>query len=162
VEELEANVERWHPKGVKLYTAEWKGDSRGWKLTDPEAYRYLAKSEELGIKNIHVHKGPTIWPLDKDGFGLGLPGGDDDPLLMDTLTGSSLEIDAVRAHLGWARLRSVWRRTPGCAVTCCMTAIRVSALGRRRSRCEPSVCMDITRTQWSRRCQSQRSLARST
>jgi len=68
VEELEANVERWHPKGVKLYTAEWKGDSRGWKLTDPEAYRYLAKSEELGIKNIHVHKGPTIWPLDKDGF----------------------------------------------------------------------------------------------
>ena len=24
--------------------------------------------EELGIKNIHVHKGPTIWPLDKDAF----------------------------------------------------------------------------------------------
>ena len=44
------------------------GDSRGWKLTDPEAYRYLAKSEELGITNIHVHKGPTIWPLDKDAF----------------------------------------------------------------------------------------------
>jgi predicted TIM-barrel fold metal-dependent hydrolase len=68
LEELEATAERWHPKGVKLYTAEWKGDSRGWKLSDPEAYRYLAKSEELGIKNIHVHKGPTIWPLDKDGF----------------------------------------------------------------------------------------------
>jgi hypothetical protein len=107
VEELEANVERWHPKGVKLYTAERKGDSRGWKLTDPEAYRYLAKSEELGIKNIHVHKGPTIWPLDKDGFELGLPGGDDDPLLMDTLTGSSLEVDVVRAHLGRARLTRV-------------------------------------------------------
>jgi len=144
VEELEANVERWHPKGVKLYTAEWKGDSRGWKLTDPEAYRYLAKSEELGIKNIHVHKGPTIWPLDKDAFDvsdvdhaatdfpqvaalrlgdavdtpdrerlrarhieLGLPGGDDDPLLMDTLTGSSLEVDTVRAHLGRARLTRV-------------------------------------------------------
>ena len=39
-----------------------------WKLTDPEAYRYLAKSEKLGIKNIHVHKGPTIWLLDKDAF----------------------------------------------------------------------------------------------
>ena len=68
LEELEAKAERWHPKGVKLYTAEWRGGSRGWKLTDPEAYRYLAKSEELGIKNIHVHKGPTIWPLDKDAF----------------------------------------------------------------------------------------------
>jgi predicted TIM-barrel fold metal-dependent hydrolase len=22
----------------------------------------------MGIKNIHVHKGPTIWPLDKDAF----------------------------------------------------------------------------------------------
>ena len=44
------------------------GDSRGWKLTDPEAYRYLDKCQELGIKNIHVHKGPTIWPLDKDAF----------------------------------------------------------------------------------------------
>ena len=65
---LEERAERWHPKGVKLYTAEWKGDSRGWKLTDPEAYRYLAKCEELGITNIHVHKGPTIWPLDKDAF----------------------------------------------------------------------------------------------
>lgn len=68
LEALEARHERWHPKGVKLYTAEWKGDSRGWKLTDPEAYRYLAKCEELGITNMHVHKGPTIWPLDKDAF----------------------------------------------------------------------------------------------
>jgi uncharacterized protein len=65
---LAADAERWKFKGVKLYTAEWKGDSRGWKLTDPDAYRYLAKSQELGIKNIHVHKGPTIWPLDKDAF----------------------------------------------------------------------------------------------
>ena len=55
-------------KGVKLYTAEWRGGSRGWKLKDPEAYRYLEKCQELGIKNIHVHKGPTIWPLDKDAF----------------------------------------------------------------------------------------------
>ncbi len=66
--ELEQNVERWHPKGVKLYTAEWKGDSRGWTLKDKAAYTYLAKAQELGIKNIHVHKGPTIWPLDKDAF----------------------------------------------------------------------------------------------
>jgi uncharacterized protein len=66
--ELEENQRRWGSQGVKLYTAEWRGDSRGWKLTDPEAYRYLAKCQEIGIKNIHVHKGPTIWPLDKDAF----------------------------------------------------------------------------------------------
>jgi predicted TIM-barrel fold metal-dependent hydrolase len=30
--------------------------------------RYLDKCVELGIKNIHVHKGPTIWPLNKDAF----------------------------------------------------------------------------------------------
>ena len=33
-----------------------------------EAKRYLEKCEELGITNIHVHKGPTIWPLSKDAF----------------------------------------------------------------------------------------------
>jgi hypothetical protein len=66
--ELAENVARWGSKGVKLYTAEWKGDSRGWTLKDPETYRYLEKAQELGIKNIHVHKGPTIWPLDKDAF----------------------------------------------------------------------------------------------
>ena len=56
------------PRGVKLYTAEWNNGSRGYKLSDPAAYRYLEKAQKLGIKNIHVHKGPTIWPLDKDAF----------------------------------------------------------------------------------------------
>ena len=55
-------------KGVKLYTAEWKGDSRGYKLSDPWAERYLERCVKLGIKNIHVHKGPTILPLDRDAF----------------------------------------------------------------------------------------------
>ncbi len=65
---LAERVERYNCKGVKLYTAEWRGDSRGWTLRDPEASRYLEKCQELGVKNIHVHKGPTIWPLDKDAF----------------------------------------------------------------------------------------------
>jgi predicted TIM-barrel fold metal-dependent hydrolase len=55
-------------QGVKLYTAEWKGDSRGWKLSDDAAKPYFELCEELGIKNVHVHKGPTIWPLDRDSF----------------------------------------------------------------------------------------------
>ena len=68
LEEFEALVERYGLKGVKLYTAEWKGDSKGWKLTDPAAQRYLEKAQELGVTNIHVHKGPTIWPLNRDAF----------------------------------------------------------------------------------------------
>ncbi|MCW3064101.1 MAG: amidohydrolase 2 [Solirubrobacterales bacterium] len=66
--QLEADAERYGLKGVKLYTAEWKGESRGWRLDTPEAARYLEKCQELGIRNVHVHKGPTIWPLDRDAF----------------------------------------------------------------------------------------------
>jgi predicted TIM-barrel fold metal-dependent hydrolase len=65
---LRENVERYGSRGCKLYTAEWMNGSRGWKLTDLESYRYLEECMRLGIKNIHVHKGPTIWPLDKDAF----------------------------------------------------------------------------------------------
>jgi hypothetical protein len=66
--QLEADHAKYGIQGVKLYTAEWYKGSRGWKLTDPEAVPFLDKCVELGIKNIHVHKGPTIWPLDKDAF----------------------------------------------------------------------------------------------
>ncbi len=66
--QLEEDHKRYGFKGVKLYTAEWKDGSRGWTLKDPEAAPFLDKCVELGIKNIHVHKGPTIWPLDKDAF----------------------------------------------------------------------------------------------
>jgi predicted TIM-barrel fold metal-dependent hydrolase len=68
LQQLEADHARYGIQGVKLYTGEWKGSSRGWTLKDQEAVPFLEKCEELGIKNIHVHKGPTIWPLDKDGF----------------------------------------------------------------------------------------------
>lgn len=60
--------ETFNIAGVKLYTAEWKGESRGWRLHDPNAYRCFELCDKLGIKNIHVHKGPTIIPLDKDAF----------------------------------------------------------------------------------------------
>ncbi len=54
--------------GLKLYTAEWRNGSRGWRLNDPWAYKYLTLAQELGIKNIHVHKGPTVYPLSADAF----------------------------------------------------------------------------------------------
>jgi predicted TIM-barrel fold metal-dependent hydrolase len=68
LKDLEKLHERWNLKGTKLYTAEWRGSSKGWKLSSPDAYRYLEKCEELGIRNIHVHKGPTIYPLNRDAF----------------------------------------------------------------------------------------------
>lgn len=66
--EFRRMVAEYPIQGLKLYTAEWRNGSRGWKLTDPMAYRYFELCRELGIKNIHVHKGPTIYPLNKDAF----------------------------------------------------------------------------------------------
>jgi predicted TIM-barrel fold metal-dependent hydrolase len=65
---LEELHRKYRIPGVKLYTAEWRGDSKGWRLDSKEARPFLEKCRELGIKNIHVHKGPTIWPLNKDAF----------------------------------------------------------------------------------------------
>lgn len=61
-------VEEYPIQGLKLYTAEWRDGSRGWRLNDPWAYKYLALCQELGIKNLHVHKGPTVYPLSGDAF----------------------------------------------------------------------------------------------
>jgi predicted TIM-barrel fold metal-dependent hydrolase len=93
--EFEEKVRRWNVKGVKLYTAEWRGDSHGWKLTDPEARRYLDKCMELGVKNIHVHKGPTIWPLDKDAF---------DVADVDSIATAYPELNFIVEHCGLPRL----------------------------------------------------------
>ncbi|MBV9355949.1 MAG: amidohydrolase [Chloroflexi bacterium] len=65
---FEEQARRYGFKGVKLYTAEWLGTSKGWSLKDDWAHRYLDKCVELGVRNIHVHKGPTIWPFNRDAF----------------------------------------------------------------------------------------------
>jgi predicted TIM-barrel fold metal-dependent hydrolase len=95
LERLEALNDRWNLKGVKLYTAEWKGDSKGWKLTDPWAQRYLEKCQQLGIHNIHVHKGPTIWPLNRDAF---------DVADVDDAATSFPELTFIVEHCGLPRL----------------------------------------------------------
>jgi predicted TIM-barrel fold metal-dependent hydrolase len=82
-------------KGVKLYTAEWKGKSRGWKLSDEEAQPYFQLCVELGIKNIHVHKGPTIWPLDRDAF---------DVADVDHAATNFPELNFIVEHIGLPRL----------------------------------------------------------
>jgi uncharacterized protein len=38
------------------------------KLSGPWSYQDLEKCQDLGIRNIHVHKGPTIYPLNRDAF----------------------------------------------------------------------------------------------
>ncbi|MFK4998551.1 amidohydrolase family protein [Bacillus sp. N9] len=82
-------------KGVKLYTADWYGDSKGYKLSDPWAYRYLEKCKELGVKNIHVHKGPTIRPLNRDAF---------DVADVDDAASAFPELNFIVEHVGLPRL----------------------------------------------------------
>jgi uncharacterized protein len=88
-------VQRYGIRGVKLYTAEWKGNSKGWKLTDPWAVRYLEKCQQLGVKNIHVHKGPTIWPLNRDAF---------DVHDIDEAATAFTELNFIVEHCGLPRL----------------------------------------------------------
>jgi len=85
----------WDIKGVKLYTAEWRGDSKGYKLSDPEAYRYLEECVKLGITNIHVHKGPTIYPLNRDAF---------DVADVDVAASHFTELTFIVEHAGLPRL----------------------------------------------------------
>ena len=68
LDHLRELVEKYQIKGVKLYTAEWKGASKGYKLSEPESYKFLEECDKLGVRNIHVHKGPTIIPLNRDAF----------------------------------------------------------------------------------------------
>lgn len=68
LEQIHYMKEEFDIQGVKIYTAEWHGNSKGFALNDPDAYKCFELCDKLGIKNIHVHKGPTIIPLSKDAF----------------------------------------------------------------------------------------------
>lgn len=95
LEELERMKEEYGIQGVKLYTAEWRGDSKGWRLDSPEAFEYLEKCKELGITNIHPHKGPTIRPLNRDAF---------DVADVDDAATSFPELNFIVEHVGLPRL----------------------------------------------------------
>ena len=95
LKQLEEDAKRYNLKGVKVYTAEWYNGSRGWKLNDPEAQMFLDKCKELGIKNVHAHKGPTIWPLDKDAF---------DVKDIDFAATSNPELNFIVEHVGLPRI----------------------------------------------------------
>ncbi|MEV7549432.1 amidohydrolase family protein [Amycolatopsis sp. NPDC089917] len=95
LDQLRRDAERFGLKGVKLYTAEWRGDSRGYKLDDPWCRRYLETCLELGIRNIHIHKGPTIRPLDRDAF---------DVADVDKVATDYTDLNFVVEHCGLPRL----------------------------------------------------------
>jgi predicted TIM-barrel fold metal-dependent hydrolase len=61
--EVERQVKECGVKGFKWYTAEWRGESRGWSANDPMVFPCYEKCLELGIKNMHFHKGPAVEPL---------------------------------------------------------------------------------------------------
>jgi predicted TIM-barrel fold metal-dependent hydrolase len=95
LEELERQKEEWDIDGVKLYTAEWHGDSKGWRLDSDEAFEFLQKCADLGIENVHPHKGPTIRPLNRDAF---------DVSDVDDAASSFPELNFVVEHVGLPRL----------------------------------------------------------
>jgi predicted TIM-barrel fold metal-dependent hydrolase len=95
IEALHALSEKHKLKGVKLYTAEWRGESKGYKLTDKASYKYLEAAHKLGIKNIHVHKGPTIIPLNRDAF---------DVADIDDVATSFQDLNFIVEHCGLPRL----------------------------------------------------------
>ncbi len=86
-------------RNVKLYTAEWKeengGMSRGWRMDSKEGFDFLEKNRELGINVQVAHKGPTVWPLDKDAF---------DMADVDTAATSFPDMKFVVTHIGLPRL----------------------------------------------------------
>jgi hypothetical protein len=61
--EVERQVRECGVRGFKWYTAEWRGESRGWAANDPMVFPCYEKALELGIKNMHFHKGPAVEPL---------------------------------------------------------------------------------------------------
>jgi predicted TIM-barrel fold metal-dependent hydrolase len=64
-------------------------------MDDPWAYRYFEVCRELGVRNIHVHKGPTIRPLDRDAF---------DVADIDHVATDFTDLNFVVEHCGLPRL----------------------------------------------------------
>ena len=95
LEQLEKDYEKYKWSGIKLYTADWYKDSKGYKLSDDWSYRYLEKCVQLGIKNIHVHKGPTITPLNRDAF---------DVADIDDVASAFQDLNFIVEHVGLPRL----------------------------------------------------------
>ena len=65
------------------------------RSTIPRRSRSSRSARSSGIKNIHVHKGPTIWPLDKDSF---------DVKDVDLAATSFTDLNFIVEHVGLPRI----------------------------------------------------------
>jgi hypothetical protein len=95
LEHLHEISEKHHIKGVKLYTAEWRAESKGYRLSDKDSYLFLEAAQKLGVKNVHVHKGPTILPLNQDAFNVAD---------VDEVATSFQDLNFIVEHCGLPRL----------------------------------------------------------
>lgn len=68
LEQVEYQVTELGMRGFKWYTAEWRGESRGWRANDPAVFPLYEKCIELGVQNMHFHKGPAVEPLALERF----------------------------------------------------------------------------------------------
>lgn len=68
LEQIEYQVTELGMRGFKWYTAEWRGESRGWKANDPMVFPLYERCIELGVRNMHFHKGPAVEPLALERF----------------------------------------------------------------------------------------------
>ena len=62
LEHLHELAEKYKIKGVKLYTAEWKGDSKGYKLTDKGQLSLPGGSAEARHQEHPRAQGPDDHP----------------------------------------------------------------------------------------------------
>ena len=62
LEDLHALAEKHKLKGVKLYTAEWRGESKGYKLTDKASYKYPRGGAEARHQEHPRSQGPDDHP----------------------------------------------------------------------------------------------------
>jgi hypothetical protein len=80
--------------------------------TTPWAYKYLSLAQEMGVKNIHLHKGPTVYPLSADALtfmmSITLP-----PIFPNSILLSSMSVCNVRTiSVGLQRRNRIFM--PGC------------------------------------------------
>ena len=68
LEEVERQISDLGMRGFKWYTAEWRGESRGWAANDPMVFPLYEKCLELGVRNAFFHKGPAVEPLSLSKF----------------------------------------------------------------------------------------------
>jgi predicted TIM-barrel fold metal-dependent hydrolase len=68
LEQVDHQVQDLGMRGFKWYTAEWRGESRGWKANDPMVFPLYERCIELGVTNMHFHKGPAVEPLALEKF----------------------------------------------------------------------------------------------